>query len=104
MVIGQISREKQHDSKRVKKEIDGQAEASSGTDPVNGLFSRGEFEEGAELVRARRMPQLAQHLGLDLADALAGDGQHLAHFLERVLAAVLQPEAHLDDLFLAGSE
>ena len=50
------------------------------------------------------MPQLAQRLGLDLADALAGEGEHLAHFLERVLVAVFQPEAHLDDLFLAGSE
>src|SRR6202140_4661436 len=38
------------------------------------LISRGEFEEGAELVRARRMPQLAQPFVLHLADALAGEG------------------------------
>jgi len=57
------------------------------------LFSQGEFEEGAELVGARRVPQLAQRFALDLADALAGEGEQLAHFFERVLAAVLQPEA-----------
>jgi hypothetical protein len=48
------------------------------------LFSQREFEEGAKLVRARRMPQLAQRLGFDLADALAGDGERLADFFERV--------------------
>ena len=68
------------------------------------LFSQGEFEEAAELVRARRVAQLAQRLDFDLADALAGDGERLADFLERVLAAVLQPEAHLDDLFLARGQ
>jgi hypothetical protein len=65
------------------------------------LISRGEFEEGAELAQAGGVPQLAQGLGFDLADALAGEGEHLAHFLKRVLAAVFQPEAYLDDLFLA---
>jgi len=40
----------------------------------------------------------------DLADTFAGEGERLAHFLERVLAAVLHPEAHLDDLFLAWGE
>src|SRR5229473_7058078 len=69
-----------------------------------GLFSRGEFEEGAELARAGGVPQLAQGLGFDLADTFAGEGERLAHFLERVLAAVLQAEAHLDDLFLAWGE
>ena len=68
------------------------------------LFSQGEFEEVAELVRARMMPQLAQRLRFDLADALAGDGEPLAHFLERVLAAIFQAEAHLDDLLLARRE
>jgi hypothetical protein len=68
------------------------------------LISRGEFEQGAELARAGGVPQLAQGLGFDLADRFAGEGERLAHFLERVLAAVLQPEAHLDDLFLAGGE
>src|SRR6201995_1601417 len=47
------------------------------------------------------MPQLAERLGLDLTDALAGDREALADFLERVLAAVADAEAHLDDLLLA---
>ena len=34
------------------------------------------------------MAQLAQRLGLDLSDALAGDREVLADLLERVLAAV----------------
>src|SRR5713101_3018554 len=68
------------------------------------LISRGEFEEDAELARARAVAQLAQHLGFDLADTFTGEGESLAHFLERVLAAVLQPESHPDDLFLARGE
>src|SRR5215468_6237338 len=62
------------------------------------------FQERLELARARRVPELAQGLGLDLADALAGDREALAHLLERVLGAVAEPEAHLDDLLLAGGQ
>src|SRR5438093_3193393 len=62
------------------------------------------FQEGLELPAPTRMPQLAQRLRLDLADALAGDGEVLAHFLQRVLRAVAQAEAHLDDLLLARRE
>ena len=47
------------------------------------------------------MPQLAQCLGFDLADTLAGDGECLAHLFERVLAAVLKTEPHLDDFLFA---
>src|SRR5713101_9839014 len=54
------------------------------------LISRGEFEEDAELARARAVAQLAQRLGFDLADTFTREGESLAHFLERVLAAVLQ--------------
>src|ERR1700683_3339674 len=68
------------------------------------LLSPGEAEEGSKLVRPRRVAQLAQRLSFDLAAALAGDGGRLAHFFKRVLAAVLQTEAHLDDLFLARVE
>src|SRR6266849_8892193 len=68
------------------------------------LISRRGFEEGTELARAGGVPQLAERLGFDLADTLAGEGERLAHFLERVLAAVVQPEAHLDDLFLTRGE
>src|SRR6185436_9664296 len=40
----------------------------------------------------------------DLPDALAGDREALADFLERVLAAVADAEAHLDDLLFARRE
>ena len=36
------------------------------------------------------MTQLAKRFGLDLADALAGNCEVLAHFFQRVFAAVLQ--------------
>jgi hypothetical protein len=35
----------------------------------------GAFEEGSKLARARRVAQLAQGFGFDLADAFAGDGE-----------------------------
>src|SRR5262245_49776989 len=59
------------------------------------------LEEAPELLGARRVAELAQRLGLDLADALAGDGEVLANLLERVLAAVRQPEAKAQHLFLS---
>src|ERR671921_724630 len=59
------------------------------------------FEKGAQLSRSRRVPQLAQRLGLDLPDAFARDREALAHLLERVLAAVADAEPHLNHLLLA---
>src|SRR5438128_9968924 len=56
------------------------------------------FEERAQTMAPAGMPQLAQCLGFDLADTLARDREVLPHFLERVLAAIFQAEAHLDDL------
>src|SRR6266566_1125336 len=50
-----------------------------------------------------RVSQLPQRLGLDLTDALAGDREALADFLERVLAAVADAEPHLDDLLFPSS-
>ena len=50
------------------------------------------------------MAQLAQGLGLDLADAFAGDIELLAHFLQRAGAAVLDTEAQLQHLFLPGRQ
>src|SRR5207248_3030603 len=49
----------------------------------------------------RRVAQAAQRLCLDLADALAGDAELLAHLLERHRPAVVEPEAEPDDLVLA---
>jgi hypothetical protein len=37
-------------------------------------------------------------------NALAGDREVLAHFLEGVLGPVAEADAHLDDLLVAGSE
>ena len=53
---------------------------------------------------AAGVAQFAEGFGFDLANAFAGDGEMLAHFFERVLATVLQAEAHLDDFFLARAE
>src|SRR6266852_9494233 len=50
------------------------------------------------------MAELAERLGLDLPDALAGDGEVLAHFLQRVLAAVGEPEAESEHLFFTWRE
>src|SRR5690606_37625954 len=52
------------------------------------------FEEALELVSPTRVTQLAQRLGLDLADPLAGDVELLADFLQRVVGAHLDAEAH----------
>jgi len=54
------------------------------------LISRRGFEEDAELARAGGVPQLAERLGFNLADALAGEGERLSYFFERVLTAVFQ--------------
>ena len=50
------------------------------------------------------MTQLAERLGLDLADALAGDREVLADFFEGVLAAVGEAEAQAQHLLLARGE
>src|SRR6266481_9865332 len=50
------------------------------------------------------MAELAERLGLDLADALAGHREALADLLERVLALVADPEPKAQDLLLLGRE
>src|SRR5512134_2590590 len=65
------------------------------------LLRRSALEECAELPAARRVTQLAECLGFDLADAFARDREALSDFLERVLAAVADAEPHLDDLLFA---
>src|SRR6188768_3523609 len=72
--------------------------------PLTTRALRASLEKRAELPRPRRVAELAQRLGFDLADALAGDGEVLADLLERVLAAVANAEAHLDHLLLARRE
>ena len=48
------------------------------------------------------MAQLAERLGLDLADPLAGDVELLADLLEGPGPPVLEPEAELEDASLAA--
>ena len=50
------------------------------------------------------MTQLAQGLGLNLADALAGYLKFAAHFFQRALVAVVQTEAKAQYLFLTGGQ
>src|SRR5947209_8720584 len=50
------------------------------------------------------MLQLANRLGLDLADALAGDFENSAHFFKGVCVAVAQAIPKLDNLALAVGE
>src|SRR5438309_9057062 len=61
------------------------------------------IDEGLELAAAAGMTQLAEGLGLYLADALAGDLEALADLFEGVLGAVFEAETHLDHtLFTRG--
>src|SRR5713101_669551 len=62
------------------------------------------FEKYPEPARARGMAQFSQHLGFDLANAFASNREGLAHFLERVIGAVVQSKTHPDDSFLAWRE
>src|SRR5215203_3449708 len=62
------------------------------------------FEEALELTDARGMAHLAQGLGLDLPDALAGDFELAADFFEGAAVAVDEAEALLEDLALALGE
>src|SRR5436305_4525096 len=75
--------------------------------PTNAAARAGSerrVEERTELLRARRMAQLAERFRLDLADAFAGHVERAADFFERVLGAVADAEAHLEDLLLARGE
>ena len=59
-------------------------------------------QEVLQLLAAGGVAELAQGLGLDLADALTGDVKFLAHFLQGTGAAVLNAEAELQHLLLSG--
>src|SRR6185369_4416839 len=69
-----------------------------------GVVDPRTLQERLQLARPRRMPQLAERLGLDLTDALSGDRERLADLFQGVLGPVAQAEAHLDDLLLARSQ
>src|SRR5579863_8797921 len=59
------------------------------------------FEERLELVRAARVTELAQRLCFDLANPLTRHVELLADFLERVIGAHLDAEAHAQHLRFA---
>src|SRR5215475_15408314 len=72
--------------------------------PRVAIMDRSRLEEAPKLLRSRGMAELAEGLGLYLANALTGDGEVLPHFLEGVLAAVGEPEAEAQHLLLARGE
>src|SRR6266545_868623 len=73
--------------------------------PVGAIISdRSRLEEAPELLGARGMAELAERLGLDLPDALARDREVLPHLFQGVLAAVREPEAEAQHLFLARGQ
>src|SRR5206468_5287385 len=57
-----------------------------------------------ELATAHRMLKLADRLGLDLADALAGDLENPSYLFKSVCVSVAQAVAKLDNLALAVSQ
>ena len=64
----------------------------------------GGFEEPFELPDTRGVAHFAEGLGLDLADAFAGDLELPADLLERAAVAVHESEALFEDLTLALGE
>src|SRR2546428_12249086 len=62
------------------------------------------LDEGPQVATAEGMPELAQRLGLDLADPLTGHREALAHFLQRVLSLLADPEAQAEDLLFLGRQ
>src|SRR5690606_14487960 len=62
------------------------------------------LHEALELLRAARVTELAERLGFDLADALAGHLEVLADLFERVIALFADAEAHAQDLLLARGQ
>src|SRR2546430_3493956 len=61
-------------------------------------------EEGLEYPRAARVLELAQRLGLDLADALARHRELQAHLFQRVVGVHADAEAHAQHALLARCE
>src|SRR5262249_47324265 len=66
--------------------------------PLRLLLASHERFEDARPIGAAQLPQ---RLCLDLADALAGDGESLADLLERVVGLLADTEPQPEDLLLA---
>jgi len=69
--------------------------------PLPAILSRGRALARHATVVRRQLWRDSAALAFDLADPFASDGERLADFFERVLAAVIQTKAHLDDFFFA---
>ena len=76
----------------------------SGHAPRSAVAAVHGVEEAHQLAAAHRVLELFQRLGLDLADALAGDVELAPHFLQRVRVVVADAVAELDDFALAESQ
>jgi hypothetical protein len=59
------------------------------------------FHEALEFARAPGLAQLAQRLGLDLANTFARGGEHLADLFEGAVGLQADAEAHPEDLLFA---
>src|SRR5260370_1280691 len=62
------------------------------------------MEEAAQLARAAWVLELAERLGLDLTDALAGHRELLADLLERVVRIHADAETHAQHALFARGE
>jgi hypothetical protein len=62
------------------------------------------IQEAPQLPAPAWVLQLPECLGLDLADAFAGDGELLADFFQRVIRVHADAEAHAQHAFFAGRE
>src|SRR4030081_270285 len=71
---------------------------------MTGITPRNLLQVVAELLRARRVAQLAERLRLDLPNPLSRDPEPLAHLFQRPLVAVDEPAAELEHAPLARSE
>src|SRR5690606_40300566 len=83
-----------------KRERPGAQRVPGRSGPATARGRRGrsvDVEEAPQLLRAARMAQLAQRLGLDLADALAGDVKLLAHLFQGVVGVHVDAEARSEE-------
>src|SRR2546422_6807458 len=62
------------------------------------------LEEALEMMNAGRVPQLAQGLGFNLANAFAGDFVLFANLFEGAFVTIDQSKTHLQDFALTLSQ
>src|SRR5438105_4795138 len=69
-----------------------------------GIASDSVVQKAAQLARAAGVLELAQRLGLDLADALARDGELLADLFQSMVGIHADAEAHAQHALLAWGQ